>query len=363
MAGAAMPGAAVSGAAGGGPDGGAPELPLPPDDAEGGATARRLGSGRRAGAYRADEREVQLVNLALHLRRPLLITGKPGVGKSTLAYAVAHELRLGPVLRWPVTSRTTLRDGLYAYDAIGRLHDSGLGGGAPAGPRTGTAEAAGDTAGGEQARNGGASRAAGRPDVADIGRYLRLGPLGTALLPWRHPRVLLIDEIDKSDLDLPNDLLNVFEEGEFTIPELARLGDGPQRVMTADGTRTATVVGGTVRCAQFPLTVLTSNAEREFPPAFLRRCVRLEIRPPDAGRLAAMVAAHLGDDAADADPDAAAVRTTLIAEFLRRREEEGAELANDQLLNALLMAGRGLWSRPADRAVIEDVLLRPLNES
>lgn len=346
----------AAGTASGGPDG---DLPLPPDDAEGGATARRLGSGRRAGAYQADEREVQLVNLALHLRRPLLITGKPGVGKSTLAYAVAHELRLGPVLRWPITSRATLRDGLYAYDAIGRLHDSGLGGGAPAGAHPGPGDATGS--GGE--RNGDGSRAAGRPDVADIGRYLRLGPLGTALLPWRHPRVLLIDEIDKSDLDLPNDLLNVFEEGEFTIPELARLGDGPQRVMTADGTRTATVVGGTVRCAQFPLTVLTSNAEREFPPAFLRRCVRLEIRPPDAGRLAAMVAAHLGDEAPDADPAAAAVRTGLIAEFLRRQQEEGAELANDQLLNALLMAGRGLWSRPADRAVIEDVLLRPLNES
>jgi MoxR-like ATPase len=308
----------------------AEELPLPPQEGQAGAAARRLGRDRRAGAYQADEHEVQLVNLALHLRRPLLITGKPGVGKSTLAYAVAHELKLGPVLRWPITSRATLRDGLYAYDAIGRLHDSGLEGG---------------------------------PDAADIGRYLRLGPLGTALLPWRHPRVLLIDEIDKSDLDLPNDLLNVFEEGEFAIPELARLGDGPQEVMTADGTRRATVTGGTVRCAQFPLTVLTSNAEREFPAAFLRRCVRLEIQPPDAERLAAMVAAHLGDSGADADPGAAAVRAELIAEFLRRQREEGAELANDQLLNALLMAGRGLWGRPGDRAVVEDVLLRPLNES
>ncbi|MEW2522772.1 AAA family ATPase [Actinacidiphila alni] len=309
-------------------------LPLPPADGEdgdaGGATARRLGRDRQAAAYRADDREVQLVNLALHLRRPLLITGKPGVGKSTLAYAVAHELGLGPVLRWPVTSRTTLRDGLYAYDAIGRLHDAGIGRGAEA-------EGA---------------------EPPPVGRYLRLGPLGTALLPWRHPRVLLIDEIDKSDLDLPNDLLDVFEEGEFGIPELARLGPGDQEVMTADGTRTATVTGGTVRCAQFPFTVLTSNAEREFPAAFLRRCVRLEIQPPDADRLAAMVTAHLGPGT----PEAADERGALIAEFLRRRREEGAELANDQLLNALLMADRGLWSRPEDRAVIESVLLRPLNE-
>jgi MoxR-like ATPase len=318
-------------------------LPLPPadgaDSGADGATARRLGRDRQAVAYQADEREVQLVNLALHLRRPLLITGKPGVGKSTLAYAVAHELRLGPVLRWPITSRATLRDGLYAYDAIGRLHDAGLGRGT---------EGAGGAGGGAR-----------RDDPPPVGRYLRLGPLGTALLPWRRPRVLLIDEIDKSDLDLPNDLLNVFEEGEFGIPELARLGPGDQNVMTADGARTATVTGGTVRCAQFPFTVLTSNAEREFPAAFLRRCVRLEIQPPDADRLAAMVTAHLGAG----EPGAAAERTALIAEFLRRQREEGAELANDQLLNALLMADRGLWSRPKDRAVIEDVLLRPLNES
>ncbi|HEY5836702.1 AAA family ATPase [Streptomyces sp.] len=299
-------------------------LPVPPATSADGATARRLGRDRQATAYQADEREIQLVNLAFHLRRPLLITGKPGVGKSTLAYAVAHELRLGPVLRWPVTSRATLRDGLYAYDAIGRLHDAGV---------------TGD----------------GRAPA--IGRYLRLGPLGTALLPWRHPRVLLIDEIDKSDLDLPNDLLNVFEEGEFDIPELSRLGPGDQEVMTADGPRTATVTGGTVRCAQFPFTVLTSNSEREFPAAFLRRCVRLEIQPPDADRLAAMVTAHLGGDPADAP-----TRTALIAEFLRRQREDGAELANDQLLNALLMAGRGLWDRPEDRGVVEDVLLRPLNE-
>jgi MoxR-like ATPase len=316
------------------------ELPPPPADGTGpgadGATARRLGRDRQATAYQADEREVQLVNLALHLRRPLLITGKPGVGKSTLAYAVAHELGLGPVLRWPITSRATLRDGLYAYDAIGRLHDAGIG------------------------RDSGSARGgADRAEPPPVGRYLRLGPLGTALLPWRHPRVLLIDEIDKSDLDLPNDLLNVFEEGEFGIPELARLGPGEQEVMTADGARTATVTGGTVRCAQFPFTVLTSNAEREFPAAFLRRCVRLEIQPPDADRLAAMVTAHLGPGG----PDTAGERAALIAEFLRRQREEGAELANDQLLNALLMADRGLWSRPRDRAVIENVLLRPLNES
>jgi MoxR-like ATPase len=306
----------------------ADELPLPPATAsEAGSTARRLGRARQASAHQADAREVELVNLALHLRRPLLITGRPGVGKSTLAYAVAHELGLGPVLRWPISSRTTLRDGLYSYDAIGRLHEAGL--------------------------------SAHHPDrePPGIGRFLRLGPLGTALLPWRVPRVVLIDEIDKSDIDLPNDLLNVFEEGEFEIPELQRLGPGPQEVATADAGRSAIVRDGQVRCAQFPLVVLTSNGEREFPTALLRRCVRLEIQPPSEERLAAMVAAHLGED-----PAGDSARAPLIAEFLRRQREDGAELANDQLLNALLMAERGLWDG-SGRDLVQDVLLRPLNEN
>ena len=127
-----------------------------------------------------------MVNTALFLRRPLLITGKPGSGKSTLAHSVAYELNLGPVLRWPITTRSTLQDGLYRYDAIARLHEASLRGGTP-----------------------------------KIGPFVQLGPLGTAMVPTRWPRVLLIDEIDKSDIDLPNDLLNIFEEGEFEIPELA----------------------------------------------------------------------------------------------------------------------------------------------
>ncbi|MGX1953354.1 AAA family ATPase [Streptomyces anulatus] len=312
-------------------------LPLPPEETAAGRASRRLGHARQAAAYQADEKEVQRVNLALHLRRPLLITGKPGVGKSTLAYAVAFELGLGPVLRWPITSRSTLRDGLYAYDAIGRLHDAGINSGGAA-------------------YDGGSSNSQDR-QAPGIGRYLRLGPLGTALLPWRHPRVLLIDEIDKSDIDLPNDLLNVFEEGEFEIPELSRLGAGDQEVMTADLGHKATVPGGIVRCTQFPLVVLTSNAEREFPTAFLRRCVRLEIHPPNEERLAAMVNAHLSGGI-----ETAAIRAELISEFTRKRRD-GAELANDQLLNALLMAERGLWDGGGGRDIIQDVLLRPLNES
>lgn len=302
------------------------ELLTPPADTPA-VTNRRLGRTHQAEAFQADVKDIQLVNLALHLRRPLLITGKPGVGKSTLAYAVAHELGLGPVLRWPITSRSTLRDGLYVYDAIGRLHDAGL-----KGSRRPSANLA-------------------------IGKYLRLGPLGTALLPWRRPRVLLIDEIDKCDVDLPNDLLNVFEEGEYTIPELSRLGPGRRQVMTFDHDGKVMIKDGRVGCAQFPLVVLTSNGEREFPTAFLRRCVRLKVQPPDEKRLAAMVAAHLGGNT-----ESESARTELIAEFLRRQREEGAVLANDQLLNALLMAERGLWPHDPGRKIIKDVLLRSLSD-
>ncbi|MFE9020685.1 AAA family ATPase [Streptomyces sp. NPDC007808] len=311
-------------------------LPEPPPEPADGATARRLGRTGQAAAA-ADDNEVHLVNLALHLRRPLLVTGKPGVGKSTLPYAVAHELQLGPVLKWPITSRSTLRDGLYSYDAIGRLHDAGI--------RSGTSVV-------EQRLN--------RRTAPDIGHYLRLGPLGTALLPWRYPRVLLIDEIDKGDIDLPNDLLNVFEEGEFEIPELARLGTGAQKVMTADPHRMATVTAGTVRCAQFPLVILTSNAEREFPSAFLRRCLRLEMSAASPKRLRALVEAHLREDGATPWAGMDEAMDELIEEFTRRQNEEGADLANDQLLSALLMAGRGLW--PQNRRLVENVLLRPMNQ-
>jgi MoxR-like ATPase len=303
------------------------------------ATGRRLGRDRKTVAYRADEREVNLVNLALHLRRPLLVTGKPGVGKSTLADAVAHELGLGPVLRWPITSRSTLQDGLYQYDAIGRLHDGGLPGG-------GVARRPGR-------QRSGMGRAPGK--ALDIGKYLRLGPLGTALLPWQHPRVLLIDEIDKSDIDLPNDLLNVFEEGEFTIPELSRLGDRPRRVMTSDTGGTAVVRGGAVGCAEFPFVVLTSNDEREFPMAFLRRCIRLDIRPAEEKRLAAIIASHLGPASGTED-----VRKAMVTKFLERQRTKGT-LANDQLLNAVLMAERGLDGGEGLELIHND-LLRPLDE-
>ncbi|WP_330345426.1 MoxR family ATPase [Streptomyces longwoodensis] len=308
---------------------GAPVLPPPRDaDDEAAVSPDRV---HRARTYVATPEAVQLVNAALVLRRPLLVTGPPGTGKSSLAYAVARELRLGPVLRWNITSRSTLADGLYQYDPLSRLYAARQ------------ASLAGD--------------ATGATGVED---HLRLGPLGTALLPYARPRVLLVDEIDKSDLDLPNDLLNVLEEGQYDIPELMRATrrtTGETRAETRGETGTETRGGadaesgeeaveavevladgtgapvpvrrGRVRCRAFPFVVLTSNGEREFPPAFLRRCVRLALRRPDGERLAEIVRAHLGTATGGAG--------RLIDRFVERAKD--GELATDQLLNAVYLTG------------------------
>lgn len=274
------------------------------------ASISRLRREQRGSTFQASEDEIDMVNAALYLRRPLLVTGKPGTGKTSLAYAVSYELNLGEVLYWPITTRTTRKDGLYNYDAIARLQDSQLGG------------------------------------KKNIGSYITLGPLGTALLPTANPnrpRVLLIDEIDKGDIDLPNDLLHLFEDGEYEIREIVRLAEElkePVRIRTAytedpdeywHQTRT-----GQIQCGAFPFVIMTSNGERDFPPAFLRRCLRLNMEEPSKDRLQKIVEAHLGNDLDSSTKVAEA--TQLIDQFLQRSKK--GDLSTDQLLNAVYFVTR-----------------------
>jgi MoxR-like ATPase len=280
------------------------DLPAPlPDAAE---TRRRIGTENVA--HTSDPKAVAMVNAAITLSRPLIVTGRPGSGKSALAHMISRELGLGRVLRWPITSRTTLFNGLYEYDAFGRAQAVGSGG------------------------------------DADIGNFVHLGALGTALLPHRFPRVLLIDELDKSDIDLPNDLLSVFEEGEFPIKELVRVRDREPEVMVhaADAGVKAPIRDGIVRCHAFPIVVITSNGEREFPAALMRRCLTVEIPDPDTNRLADMVAAHF-----QGDPNGTAAE--LVRKFVEKRESKGG-LAADQLLNAVHLVKSGAFGRPDDEA-------------
>jgi MoxR-like ATPase len=276
------------------------ERPWPNDAADDAALPKSM--REKGKVFHATRHVIDMVNAALYLRRPLLVTGAPGSGKSSLVDAVAYELRLGAQLRWSVTSRSTLRDALYRYDAIGRLQRD-------------------------------------KDDASDVGSYITLGALGTALLPTARPRALLIDEIDKSDIDLPNDLLNVFEEGVFEISELIRLGaDQTVEVRTSDPNQPrAKVLGGVVSGWEFPLMVLTSNGEREFPAPFLRRCLRLRMPNPtgtlledeNAGwqRLDAIVEMHF--NAAER-----ASAASVINDF-KALAGQRKEVATDQLLNAI----------------------------
>ncbi|MFJ3880176.1 AAA family ATPase [Streptomyces sp. NPDC090077] len=285
-------------------------LPQPP-------TWRLADPASAAATFRPPEGLPEAVNAALCLRRPLLLTGSPGTGKSTVAAAVAHELSLGPVLNWHVTSHSTLTEALYRYDALGRLD------------------------------------ATRRNEDDDIGRFLQLGPLGTALMPWDRPRMLLVDEIDKSDIDLPGDLLNVIESGSFEIPELARHPESDIDVRLWGSDATATISKGIVPSTEFPFIVMTSNGERIFPPPFLRRCIRFRMPEPAHGRLAGIVAAHLGEDAAR---DAAGVLAEFEARITRRES-----LATDQLLNAVHLVTGDLAPDDPLRARLVDLLLDDLN--
>jgi MoxR-like ATPase len=176
------------------------------------------------------------VDVAVALGRPLLVKGEPGTGKTLLAIHLAQALGLG-LERWQVKSTTRAVEGLYVYDTVRRLHDSRFGG-----------------------------------DVSDVGRYIELGPLGRAFTASER-MVVLIDEIDKADLEFPNDLLHEIDTMSFTIPE----------------------TGAQVVAKQRPIVVITSNNEKELPDAFLRRCVFHFIAFPEREAMERIVRVHHPD--------------------------------------------------------------------
>ena len=312
------------------------DLPEPPS-----WRSFKIQAEERKRRFIAPPNAIEMVNAALYLRRPLLVTGKPGTGKSSLAYAIAHELGLGEVLKWSITTRTTLEDGLYRYDAIARLRES--------------------------QRN---KKADGNNEQTpeDIGKFIQLGALGTALTPStpaKKPRILLIDEIDKSDIDLPNNLLNVFEDGEFDIPELIRIKEQTQagievqtyyRQQAED--RTYLVKQGQVKASTFPVVIMTSNGEREFPPAFLRRCLRLEIPNPDEIALKQIVKKHLGDET----PEFQEKMNDLVTKFLDYRDTQERNLATDQLLNAIYLLTQQRSPSDTEKKVLIDRLFESLGD-
>jgi MoxR-like ATPase len=267
---------------------------------------------------------VDAVNAALCLRRPLLVTGNPGTGKSTMIESVARELKLGTVLRWHITSRSSLNDAKYRYDVLGRIHAQQF------------------------------AKARGEAVTDDITDYLRLGPLGAALASPK-PRALLIDELDKSDLDLPSDLLDVLERGEFEIPELVRHQDQDLLIRELESDLSHRVTNGRVSCQAFPFIVLTSNGERSFPKPFLRRCVRFHMPDPDAAMLTSIVRAHLSPEVA--------VRVEDLISVFDERLRSGESLAVDQLLSAVFLLTADATPQGQDRSRLIKLLIRELTDA
>ncbi|MCB0035075.1 MAG: MoxR family ATPase, partial [Anaerolineales bacterium] len=238
-------------------------------------------SPQTAEPYVAEQGLIRAVNLAIFLRRPLILEGEAGCGKTRLAHAVAYELGL-PLYRWDIRSTSKAQEGLYTYDAILRLHD---------------VQVHKHSDGNSQGR---------QRDSADPTEYRRFGPLGKAFQMKEKPAVVLIDEIDKADIDFPNDLLTVLDEPwKFSIAE----------------------TGETIRAnpQMLPIVMITSNKEKgNLPAPFLRRCLYYYLHfPSDPQRLADIVKSHFAAEAEAQDEMDESLTQAAIRQFLTIRSDTG----------------------------------------
>jgi MoxR-like ATPase len=250
----------------GSPHDGASKLPPPPPSRTFSDYVIDRSSRRRYAVYRPSYAEVEQANLALYLRRPLIVIGESNFG-TTLAYSVAHELKLGEVLYWPITSRSTLLHGLYTFDHKAYEQDVRL------------------------------SAQTNENSLINVGEYILLGPLGTAFLSTSYPRVIVIDDVDKADDSLLEDLSVIFEEAAFQIPELVRVsGSRPEiSIKNFDGEEVV-ISHGRVSCRAFPFILLTSTGEKKLPIPLLKQCIGLQFPSPTLEELEAMIIYQLGEE-------------------------------------------------------------------
>jgi MoxR-like ATPase len=224
--------------------------------------------------YVIEDAELQrAINLAIYLKRPLLLEGEAGCGKTCLAAAIAYELGL-PLYRWDIRSTSKAREGLYEYDALLRLHDV----------QVRTVDAAGR-------------------DPSNPENYVRYGALGKAFRLTDCPAVVLIDEIDKADLDFPNDLLTVLEQPwKFEIPEAGRLNPATQQIENK-----------VVQATHPPIVIITSNREKmSLPKPFLRRCLYYYVKFPSQQSLRTIAEQHFVAQSLESNPDLLAAATQRL---------------------------------------------------
>ena len=247
--------------------------------------------------YVAAEELMNSVNIAIALQKPLLVKGEPGTGKTMLAEAIAEAMGMDLYI-WSIKSTTKAQEGLYVYDTVQRLYDSQFGEG----------------------------------DVKDIGKYIKLGKLGEAFSSEKQC-ILLIDEIDKADLEFPNDLLWELDKMEFYINETHE----------------------TVKAVTRPIVIITSNAEKELPDAFLRRCIFHYIEFPNQEKMEEIIRVHFGD------LDRTLVENAMAAFYdIRKMNDVQKKPSTSELLDwiqALMISGVD-FKKIKDEVPFKGVLLK-----